>query len=613
MEKNPAEAGKPPVINCHTHIFTGDHVPSWLAKTFIIWPFYYLLPLSAIVRLFRWYYNGPYRWQFKPWYKKTARTLNTIRSFLAKHFILRLLKWAVTVFLTLNGFFILYNWLVKIFSAQAEKWISWIDKIQSWLSARHLLLTVHSLFWQITLVLIVILLIPSGRNLIFFIAGKLSGLAGKLPGKQTSELIKRYLTIGRHAFHKRQSSTFSVLTGQYPKASGFVVLPMDMEYMAAGKLQPLHRYRKQMEELISIKKNNPGTIFPFVFADPRRIVPVEKEINHIPGDKIYFDYTIGEADGKKTVELADCFIKDLVESNGFSGFKIYPALGYYPFDEKLLPLWKYAADNGLPILTHCIRGTIFYRGSKQSNWFEHPVFEEFAGKDKDGADLFRPLILPQRKNENFTPNFTHPLNYLCLLDESLLRTVLSQSADTKLHALFGYEEGKEKLDCNLSHLKICMGHFGGDDEWQNFFDKDRDHFSRQLNEQPDKGIDFFFDEQGNRSITKTEQVWKGADWYSIICSLMLQYENVYADISYILHQNQLIIPLLTQTLQNCKLRQKVLYGTDFFVVRNHKSDKEMLAEMMAGLSEADFDVIARENPYRFLENKLGTFTAPATP
>ena len=86
--------------------------------------------------------------------------------------------------------------------------------------------------------------------------------------------------------------------------------------------------------------------------------------------------------------------------------------------------------------------------------------------------------------------------------------------------------------------------------------------------------------------------------------MMLQYPNVYADISYILHSNLEIQPLLKQTLQNPGLRMKVLYGTDFFVVRNHKSDKNMLADMMGGLSEEDFDQIARDNPEVFLKNKI---------
>jgi hypothetical protein len=43
-----------------------------------------------------------------------------------------------------------------------------------------------------------------------------------------------------------------------------------------------------------------------------------------------------------------------------------------------------------------------------------------------------------------------------------------------------------------------------------------------------------------------------------------------------------------------------LYGTDFYVVRNHKSDKNMLADMMGGLDEKDFDQIASTNPRKFL-------------
>ena len=43
-----------------------------------------------------------------------------------------------------------------------------------------------------------------------------------------------------------------------------------------------------------------------------------------------------------------------------------------------------------------------------------------------------------------------------------------------------------------------------------------------------------------------------------------------------------ILPLLRQTLRHPRLRKQVLFGTDFYVVRNHKSDKNMLADMMCG-------------------------------
>ncbi len=82
---------------------------------------------------------------------------------------------------------------------------------------------------------------------------------------------------------------------------------------------------------------------------------------------------------------------------------------------------------------------------------------------------------------------------------------------------------------------------------------------------------------------------------------MLQYDNIYSDISYISHDNA-IHALLKRTLQqeNTRLRQRVLFGTDFYVVRNPKSEKQILADTIGGLSEEEFDLIARTNPRTFL-------------
>jgi hypothetical protein len=82
---------------------------------------------------------------------------------------------------------------------------------------------------------------------------------------------------------------------------------------------------------------------------------------------------------------------------------------------------------------------------------------------------------------------------------------------------------------------------------------------------------------------------------------MVQYDNLYADISYILHQ-QYIYPLLKESISSPYLKTKVLFGSDFYVVRNHKSEKEMLSQLVAGLSPAQFDQIARINPLTFLQS-----------
>lgn len=614
---------KGPIINCHTHIFTGDHVPPYLAKTYVPEPLHRFIHLGFIVALFRFWYKYPARIPYSVPYKKGVRLLTRIRAFFSRLYPLDNILWLYILFFVL---YLIGTVILPAAPPDNEKDTDWIQKAIN--IADPYFPDITETWAKILIILLVLIFFRSIRNIVFILAKRTWKLLGKLPGPQTKELASRYLNIGRFAFHNQQSTILSKLKAQYPKDTGFVVLPMDMEYMEAGK--PKVRYRDQMEELKNIKNNNKNILYPFVFADPRRMVPVQEEINYCPGDKPYFEWELSNG----SIVLKDCFLKDYLEVHRFSGIKIYPALGYYPFDAKLLPLWKYCADRQIPILTHCIRGTIFYRGRKKQEWNYHPVFkqamekqEEESGcenKDKtnpvaDGypdvemvekqkATRYEPLVLPEFKNVDFSYNFTHPMNYLCLLEEELLRGLITEELkkdpNSKLGLLFGYNGPGTAMTHNLRNLKICMGHFGGDDEWRRYFEKDRYNYSSQLAKYPKYGIRFFQTVKKQPAPGKPEQIWKYTDWYSIICSMILQYPNVYADISYILHNDADILPLLKQTLLNPGLRKKVLYGTDFFVVRNHKSDKNMLADMMGGLSVEDFDQIARENPTSYLSNTL---------
>jgi len=315
-----------------------------------------------------------------------------------------------------------------------------------------------------------------------------------------------------------------------------------------------------------------------------------------PTQKAFFSYQAG-ATGQ--VLLDDCDLRDYIETHNFSGFKIYPALGYYPFHEDLLPVWKYAVDHDLPVLTHCIRGTIFYRGAKKNEWNKHPVFQENVAGDN------KPLLLNQTRNQDFCNNFTHPLNYLCLLKEPLLRILVAR-ANPKVQQLFGFQDAQTPLLYNLNNLKLCFGHYGGEDEWLKYFETDRDQYTPALIKYAN-GIDFMFSKSSNGfSHDKIAQIWKSTDWYSIISSLILQHPNVYADISYTLH-DPVIWPLLRHSLERQalpgetrRLADGVLYGTDFYVVRNHKSEKQLFAELEANLDPAQVDIVARINPARFV-------------
>jgi predicted TIM-barrel fold metal-dependent hydrolase len=567
---------KKPITNCHTHIFTAEHVPPWLAKTFLPWPLYFLLPVPGIVALFRWWYNGPGRWPFRSWYKNLVANGYFLGRFIVRRKLLNTIRVALGVFLTVQVFFIVYDWLSKMASSSSS---GAIKTGRQWLIAHHLLYPQLGWFWKLLLFLLLTVCFASGRNFLIFVFKSLFKFLKFLPGKQTSDLARRYINLGRFAFHGQQQVTFRQLKNQYPEGTRFVILPMDMEYMEAGKVKT--GYRQQMEDLAAIKQKCGDSFLPFVFVDPRRIA----------AEPDYFVYE--EVDGR--IVLGECLIKKYIVDLGFSGFKIYPALGYYPFDELLLPVWRYAAENHIPILTHCIRGTIFYRGPKKPAWDRHPVF-----KQANGDSEYVPLLLPETKNREFINNFTHPLNYLCLLDRSLLAQLVKTAKDDRIRQVFGYDAATGQLASGLEALTLCFGHFGGDDEWRRYFELDRDLFSKEIVTLPQKGIDFLHGSDGQPSPGKPELIWKYVDWYSIICSMMLQYPNVYSDISYILH-NPAILPLLKRTLMpGSRLRERVLYGTDFYVVRNYKSDKNMLADMLAGLTTEEFDLLARDNPCSFL-------------
>ena len=591
---------KPPIINCHTHIFTGDHVPPYLAKTFLPWPVYFLLPLRPVVSAFRfWFYKVVPRLK-SPSYRKKREAIYKVRMVIQRTGVIRVAVFLIGVFLTISTFFILVDWLSRV-QDPGEDVSELLAKIRAWMTRLYIPEPPQSPYGRIAIVLALIIFFKAGRNVIWFLLKRIFAFLGALPGPKSKALAKRYLSIGRFAFHYTQSGTWEQLQAQYPAGTGFVVLPMDMEYMEGGALKKGKEYFHQMEELRKLKEkeSEKNLLYPFVFVEPRRIADEMKSV----GDRekpLIGKQQLKWSAANRIVQLGDCFIRDYIETYGFTGFKIYPALGYYPFDEELLPLWKYAADNGIPILTHCIRGNIYYRGAKKKAWDKHPVFVQSDGK----GNYDDKLALMEIKNSEFINNFTHPMNYLCLLDEEKLRIVVMDAKNQNIRELFGYTDKETPLRYNLQHLKLCFGHFGGDDEWDRFMELDRDLYARQLVKHPHRGIKFFLGNEGNvESKGKQEQIWRSVDWYSIVCSIMLQYDNVYSDLSYILY-NDGIHPLLKQTLMNPRLRERTLFGTDFFVVRNHKSEKGLLASIIDSLSEQDFDQIARINPREFLNNRI---------
>lgn len=640
------------IINAHMHVFTGNIVPPYLAKTFIPWPFYLLINTGWIIKLFRFYYKFKFRrdygnadtekerkrlWKRIYARKRRERTRADLSIFIRNRWYLNIPYRLILFWLSIVAVIFIIDFFVHILPLKAsitEK----IINIKLWLSEVYLYYNLVGVL-KFTWVLLVLLTIKWSRSFIYSIIKSIFPIFKKLVTKEALHLMERYYLMGRFAFYNSQHKIALRALHQLPPDSGIVILPMDMEYMGAGKtkmtkkvLSKKHEYIKekgwteedfsdvykyQMRELWDFVEDEKTQIpkdcyYPFLALDPRRIAEEGES---------FFDYEVVN----NKMKLKPCFVKTYMEDRRFAGFKIYPALGYYPFDENYLPIWRYASENNIPITAHCIVGTIYYRGAKQKEWNYHPVFQDELSK---GA--YKPMLLPQSKNVEFQKNFTHPLNYLCLLEERFLKEVIRKTdPGSRVRDLFGYTNPESDLKHNLADLKICLGHFGGEEEWIRYLEQDRENYSQRLMRDPVDAIKFMQNSEKDFSWYKINDLWNKADWYSLICSLMIRYDNIYADLSYIISKKS-IYPLLKYTLEKGdnykaeytayrnepdihkkgihytgknKLRSRILFGTDFYVVRNHKSDKNLFIETKALLDEESFDLIARENTHNFLARR----------
>lgn len=139
-----------------------------------------------------------------------------------------------------------------------------------------------------------------------------------------------------------QRVIFDKIRVQYPENSRFVILPMDMEFMQAGK--PIIRYEDQLNELALVRDAYPQAVIPFFAADPRR------------------------------ENLMDLF-HEYVGKRGFRGIKLYPNLGYFPNDAKLMELYRLCEVQKIPVLAHCSPGGIRRKGlsHEQAKNFANPA------------------------------------------------------------------------------------------------------------------------------------------------------------------------------------------------------------------------------------------------
>src|SRR6187549_2255042 len=94
---------KDPIINCHAHIFTGDHVPSLLGKAVIRWPFFHLVNFRWIFSFFRRYYQKADKKRFDGTDNLKARRKLVFNRKFRKNIILYGLYTLAGLYLTLQS------------------------------------------------------------------------------------------------------------------------------------------------------------------------------------------------------------------------------------------------------------------------------------------------------------------------------------------------------------------------------------------------------------------------------------------------------------------------------------------------------------------------------
>lgn len=368
-----------------------------------------------------------------------------------------------------------------------------------------------------------------------------------------SGMLNRLGNLVKYADVSSQKEVLAMIRNYYPSNAKFVMLTMDMEYMDAA--EPPIKFKQQLEELAKMKQETPELIFPFIFIDPRRL---EKKAEN--------DFT-----GEHFVEQ----VKKYISEGIYQGFKLYPPIGYYPFDKHLKELYEFAIENELPLITHCIKGIVHSRGNKKPEWSIHPITNQ---------------AMPGEKTKDYTNNLAHPLNYECLLNKEILRKYWNN--DT----------------VDLSKLKICLGHFGGEDEWDDFLANPWLPDTGLIGDSSKIDIGYpWFKQEGFENLSdKTKLKCTPFSWFSVICKLITNpdYPNVYADISYTLAEPKMY-PLLKVILEsNDTIRKRVLFGTDFYVVSKAAAERELCINLRGYLGEKLFKQIAETNPKEFLKTKF---------
>ena len=337
----------------------------------------------------------------------------------------------------------------------------------------------------------------------------------------------------------------------FDPAVRIIGLTMNMDYMDSQPSKKQISFETQLEEVKGIKRYYPANFFPFLGIDPRHRAGMDL-VNFA---KPYFESGVSSPVGKIYPY--------------FSGIKLYPALGFFPFDPRLEEIYRYAEQHQLPVMTHCTRVGSQYIGNQIENLIpDSPPMLNMAG-NQDIKDSVEKRIKAYKENSWIKNSKIGNNDLAC--------------------DLFGHPENYIPVLKMFPKLKFCLAHMGGSNEVIKSMDGD---------------------------LAKIRQV-DPLSWFEHIKIMMKNYPNLYTDISYTLSDFKDTNSKVFQetlnflgTLVNSndpvnKIRfgDRVLFGTDFFMTEQERREPELYAITKQNLATW-WDTLGRQNTQQYLNQPI---------
>jgi len=401
-------------------------------------------------------------------------------------------------------------------------------------------------------------------------ASSMAWLLSKLP----SNIAKRYASFLRIGKSSDQISVFRTLLDQY-NDPGFRFVGLTMYMENTGALNSQTGFEGQLDGVLDIKKQYPDQFLIFMGIDPR--------------------WKVSGKELRKTVESKFNYRLSVTATRSvfpFVGLKLYPSTGFYAFDSKLTETFEWAADNGVPVLSHCnYLGGIYNNDKNYLRLALKPV-DPYTGQPYNSPEYQKSFSFGRwisgtndaENNKRTCSYFLEPSGFTSLTNYFHSNRQLSQ--DYTDDWFLAYRKLLGNIPPRMrAALKICLAHYGGDDQ--------------------------ILMENG-KIPTKVPIGVNPENWCGQIRKLIRNYEGIYTDISYAL-SNRDTHEFIFSDLEDRALGDRILFGTDFFLTERELPEKQdytffrdqaqkLPMKRMPGRTA--WDVIASLNTEKFLQSKF---------